>query len=320
MSTINIFQFPVLTDSLFLKLGYLLSKTEFSYKDVNGVHLLKSEDEIGANTRVTIVRVNDESGKWHPDSNNLNIRISGEIENPFFLFGPKGLLPSENSTMGIGVIWTDKEARIRGSVPVTSIESSVKEPVQFEKTVHFDAGELRGLLSVKIVLYVIQSTGRDSEGRCYARTEGTVLGILDDQKIIIEGSGSVFPITETEEPGEPLWWISAAIDDPNTDRFDEDHFTLNLNKAHKNFPDLHTEDGEDSYLLKEVLASAIFTLISLVQKVEGGDEAIRIASQAQPGSMGKIINYMLKTNGWLKALDNPEELNRQIHSWVERKV
>lgn len=320
MSSFKIFPYPVLTESLYRKLGYTLGEILLSYKDSDGVHNLKSESEEGATSTTTLVRVGDENGIWHPDNFGLDIEFSGEIENPAFLFGNGGLLPRENSVLGIGLIWTDREARIRGGLPLTKINADIRTPFEYNAAVHFDSGELRGILSLKTVLFVSESSGTDENGHIFASSEGTILGTLDDIRLVIEGNGSVFPISEVEEPGEPLWWIETSIDDPNTDRFDGDHISLILNRAHKNFPDLHLGDDEDSYLLKEVIASALFTLITQIQKDEGGSEAIRKAEKAEGGSIGKILNYMLRTNKWLDHIDVPEELNRRIHLWADKVV
>lgn len=313
MRSTDIFRYPVLTEDLFRRIGYTLDTMEFSYTDRYGQHSLTEESLQGSSATVTRIQLNDERQIWHPDTDTLDVEISGEIESPMFLFGKKGLLPSEGSRLGIGLIWTDQKSRIRGSQTIGSIASDRSENAEFRARIHFDPGVLRGILLLRIVLYV------DLPGRNNETQKGTVVGVLDDILVVIEGSGSVFPVAEVDAPGMPLWWIETLIEDPNTDRFDEEHFILNLNRAHCLYPELKAASGEQPPLLKEVLGSSIFTLVQQVLRCEGGREAIRNAEDAEAGSMAKILNYMAVTGKWLDYLDQPEKLSREIHKWVEKE-
>lgn len=313
MSSIGLLRYPVLTKTLRDKIGYTLGNLKFSYKDRYGKHQLLGESLQGATASATLVQLADSQQNWHPDTDGLDIQLSAEIANPLFLFGKNGLLFAPDSQLGIGLIWKDREARIRGSQKIALLKPGKTDEAEFWTELHFEPGMLRGRLSLQIVLYA------EKPGTGSLTPSGAVLGVLDDMQIVIEGSGSVFPITEVEEPGEPLWWVETSIEDPGTDRFDASYLALNLNRAHPKYEDLHLSDDEESFLFKEILASAIFTLVMQVLGHEDGKEAIRNRDEAESGSVASILNYMGVTGKWIGLLDQPDKLSGAIHKWIDRE-
>ena len=53
---------------------------------------------------------------------------------------------------------------------------------------------------------------------------GTILGVLDETKVIIDGNGSLFPIHMVSNLTEPLWWVQCNWEDPTQDSFTDDNF------------------------------------------------------------------------------------------------
>lgn len=329
MSSLDITQYPVLTQDLFEKLGFTIEETEYSYQDSNGFHPLKGEPTDAANSQSTIIELTSSSGNWHPDTCPLDIEVKASIKSPGFLFKKNRLdsgiiLNDPKSVLGVAIQWTDKEARIRGAEPVTTITSQTGQDFEFCKSIHFDPGMLRGILTLRVILYVVNSVQPEKVGMHFAETPGTVLGILDEIKIVIEGGGSVFPVKEVDAPGEPLWWLKTYIDDPAIDQFGEDHLILCLNKAHKDFEHLHLthddkEEDKDSPLMREILASAYFTLIMQTLTYPDSEKAIRGTLDSEPGSICRILRYTCLVNHWMNYLNSPAELNKAIHEMVDKR-
>lgn len=316
MKSFEFLRYPVLSGKLFRQIGYTLGQVDYSYTDNQGRHSLKATSGPGSSTSTSVIQLDDDRNIWHPDTSGLDILIEGQIANPSFLFGKNGLLPSDGSSLGLALIWTDREAQIRGSRKITSLSSASSEDFEFSERIHFDPGMLRGTLTLRIVLYV-EKTGYSSRA---SAPEGTTVGVLDEIKVIIEGSGSIFPISEISTPGDPLWYVETYFDDPNEDEFNAENIQIVLNTAHPLYPELQSDSNGLSPLMSEVLASAIYTLVMDVISREEGSEIIRNApEQARTGSIASILHYMAVSGRWIDWLDQPARLAFEIRRWLEKE-
>lgn len=324
MSTISILDYPVLTEDseLFSKLGFCSNTPEFYYKDKNERFDLIPRSSEGATTRLSKIELEDEQGIWDQNQFPFYIHLGGILQSPKFLFGPNGLVPENDSSIGLALIWTDRDSKVRGCEPIGEISSdSANQPFQYSKTLEFEPGLLRGTLTLRLELYLYRNGDAEKgEVTYFASERGTLLGTLDEVKVILEGNGSIFPISDAFDPGKPLWWIKTNIDDITQDHFDEDHFVLLLNKAHPAYDQLMSQDdmGGSSYLFDEVLASALFTLIIQIVEMSEEDKILLRGEEAcENGSVCHVLRRMLKIYGWLQYLDEPAELSKAIHQTVE---
>ena len=65
MSVISLFEYPVLDENLFQKLGFTLEETRFSYQNENGTYPLTASSEEGATTKNSVFSVQDLQGVWN---------------------------------------------------------------------------------------------------------------------------------------------------------------------------------------------------------------------------------------------------------------
>lgn len=79
----------------------------------------------------------------------------------------------------------------------------------------FEVAQLRGEVVFSTILYIADAGTPDSDELHLANTKGYVLGKLEDYTIKLDGNGSIFPVFEVSEPGQPLWYVRCDwIDQP----------------------------------------------------------------------------------------------------------
>ena len=262
--SIVIDSFPKLNSELFAKIGYTKLNNKYSYQD-NGVScFLDAENTETSNSKTTIVKLTDPTSKWHPEYFNLIIDFEGTISVPAHLFGPSGIVSRNNGRIGVAIIWMSKDSSTRSIVPVYDFAYQLQS-FDYKKQVIFPAQSLRGTLVLRTVLY-LKSAGNPSEVEGHlANVTGTILGVLDETRIIIDGNGSVFPVIEKADKSMPLWWVDCAWEDPTEDMLVEDNFCLYLNTAHADYPSLNLNNGlKHAPLFQDIIASSIAILISEV--------------------------------------------------------
>ena len=134
-----------------------------------------------------------------------------------------------------------------------------------------------------------------------AQYPGTILGDLDRFKIVIDGRGSMFPILEIREPSQPLWRVECNWSDPLVDAFDTDSVVIYLNASHPGYKELVQGDLKESYLLKEVTASALHVIIHRLEHEYWGD----IKDGRQNTAVLEKLSHSITTLDW--NTESPEQ-------------
>lgn len=286
--------FPQLTDELLSKIGYMNNSNRYSYDNKGVECTLEAENTDTSNSKATIVKLTDPASKWHPEADDLKVSVSGAISAPMHLFGTKGIAAKSRGVLGIAIRWTSKDSNVRGIERIVSFDST-KMTFDFEGEVVFPAHTLRGTLVLQTVLYLEDAGKRSKEEQHLTDVTGTILGVLDDTRIIIDGNGSIFPVVEKADRAMPLWWVDCNWEDPTEDMLVADNFCLYINTAHASYPDLNlNNDLKHASLFQEIMASAIGILITEVLTSAYKDQTIN-GQNLVPGSISAAVNYFLKT-------------------------
>lgn len=313
--------YPKLSHNLFIKTGYCSATYEFYYHDQGVIRRLRSDTADTSNTRNAVLKLEDDACRWHPENDDLIARYMSIINVPSFLFGENGLASRNGGVIGLALMWMDSEASQRGAVPVGEITSESQGPAKIEAEITFSPGHLRGDLILRTIIYLKKPGIPDENERFLASQTGTILGVLDDTKVIIDGNGSVFPVCEVSYPGEPLWWVQCSWEDPRVDSFTDDNFCLYLNTAHRDYPLLNGWGSpKNSALFLEVICS---TLQILITKVLDDDVASNDTIQGnclQPNSISSMVNYLLHAFGINYERDNPETMARNIRKALKKSI
>jgi hypothetical protein len=301
--------YPELTNELRVKTGYNTNVFDFFYDSNGEIHQLDKADVMTVSnlSKVQTLKLSDPLGVWHPETYNLKIQCKCIINAPVFLFGPDGLAARKGGKIGIALIWTAKDASVRGTAPLGELDSETTGPVQIENTLVYKPHKLRGTLSLKTVLYLKERGRPSGEEFHLADDPGCILGVLDETKIIIDGKGSVFPVVETNAPARPLWWVSCNWQDALDDSFTEDNFALYLNTGHKDFPALNANAGlANSPLLAEIVASALQILIVKVLNDPSAAQDTINGTNITKGSIASVVHYLLQTLNCGTSTNNPD--------------
>jgi len=308
--------FKTLSPELEGKILFEGSQYKFSFEKDGINHSLSTGPLEDQEIRNSQIYIKEEDSNWSQDENNLEINRFCIINNPAFLFGNNGLV-GPKSTLGIALSWHSKSSNQRGVVPVGELVKGIKnEPFEFQVKYNFKPGQLKGLITFELILYLKENKHQNIP--FFAQHEGTLLGELDSCTLIIDGSGSMFPILEVHNPNKPLWWVSCDWMDILSDPFTEEYVSVNLNTAHRFFKQLNVEYGlGSSPLLIEIISSSIQIIIQKAKETDVWD-VIQSGVDLDPGSIAQAVNYFLQTFQWDHS--SPENLACSIRNDLESRI
>lgn len=310
--SISIDMYPVLNDNLVGKIGFFADEFLFYYFDEDRNSMQNLETNKTNDHASSSLVINDSKCKWHADNFSLNFTRRYIFQAASFLFGNKGIT-HEDSIIGVALLWLSKSSSQRGTIDIGTLINN-KQKCEVLLKGEFLPGQIRGSVTLQTVLY-LKSIPNDTFG--YAKCVGTILGVLDEHTVILDGSGSEFPIVEVSESSQPLWYVKCDWIDPLIDSFTEENVCLCINNAHRHFSLLKLEDGiGSSPLFTEILASAMQTI---VQKVASSNYIDKIMSgeEVEAGSIGQVVHYFITTFGWDSA--SPDRLAASIRKDMDSR-
>ena len=313
--------FPKMSRDLLVKIGYSSSVFDFSYTYHGEERELTASTADTSTSKAAVLQLTDQTCHWHPETENLIVRSRLIINVPFFLFGANGLTPLNGGSLGLAIMWMAPDASQRGVTPIGEFTSDSQAPLEISGEIRFPAHILRGTLILQTVLYLKKAGIPQGREFYLAKQPGTVLGIMDETRVIIDGNGSLFPIHEVHIPGEPLWYVRCDWTDPTEDSFSDDNFCLCLNNAHKDFPSLTVNEGlKNSPLLLEILCSSLQILIMKVLDDETAKDATIKGTNLQEGSISSMVNYLLHTFDINYDSGTPESLAINIRKAMMKAI
>lgn len=308
--------YPTLTSAKNAKAQILSQTIELSYNDDYDNYPLEIKDIEGVSQKFRGV-IKDPRCVWYPETHNIIIRKQGRIEHPDVLFGINGIA-AHDAILGIAGIWSSKKADLHGTINYGSFELK-PTPFEFDRTVSLERGTVKGDIKFKLVVYLVKSGNPYPDEMHLANISGTVLGVIDEWDIILEGSGSVFPIVTVNEPRKPLWWVKYEdACDPFQDLFDEENVEIRLNKAHPCYDDLNIEESlKGSPLFLEVISSALNIIITSVRdSVSESDwDEIVEGQNLTPGTIAEAVSYFINKLQW--DISSPSALAMSIHQYFD---
>ena len=311
--------FPELTREMLDSLNYTPKKPIFSYINSENTSVELELYNYEMHTNGISAQLRDQNASWDPEKYETVFETSIEIKNLNTLFGPTGIAPNE-AEIGIGILWIDTKAEQRGIIPVGNFK---KQQQQFNIIVThtFPKGLLKGNLLLQTCLF-LQNPGKPQKRETFLASEpGTVLGLLDNIDIMIEGNGSVFPILLLDEPGGLLWNIHYNEDiDPCSDSFSEENICINLNKAHPAYELISMEKPlKDNPLLLEILSAALVLICSKVKENFSSDWESLISGsiEYEEGSIAQAICYFRNKLRW--DFTDQISLSISIRSFLEKQ-
>ena len=259
---------------------------------------------------------------WNPDETGFILEQSfalGTLQRLFDGSGGDIAVALPGDTLGIMASWWSSQSDISGceridTFTAADVADGGQHMVMFRK--EFAAGLLRGTLQVHYHIYLAQKGPQEKPG--YARDLGTLLGEVGlPLTVLVDGTGSSFPMSITKAQDKPLWWTEINISDPFEEPFNEDYFNLVLNDAHPDYDALKgkgrkKKDTFDSPLFREVLAGAIEEFfLYLRQNYRDQFEGLT-ADEVPEGSVAAAAMY------WKQFVDTSDMQN--LHTTVRQML
>lgn len=309
--------YPVLTSNLIEKAGIETEPTEISYLDDGDYYPLSMEDKEGDDQKFS-ARLSDVRCVWSADTHNLILKKTGSVQHPDLLFGKDGIVPHD-ANIGIAGIWSSKRSDLHGTIQYGKFGMRVNA-YNFDQEYRFESGELRGSIHFKLVLYLKEAGQPYAEESHLANQTGIILGIIEEFDLIIDGSGSVFPIYYVNESDRPLWWVNFSSTDPFEDAFDDQNVVLYLNQAHPSYGELKINDSlRESPLFLEVISSALYIIVQSVKELVNEEwEDIDAGENLEQGTIAEAISYFINKLGW--DTSSPVKLALSIHDYFDKNL
>lgn len=306
----NINLFPVINAAMCQEIEMSFSGYKFYYTVKNEKHVLDSTLIKGSEN---LYELTDYLKSWNKEYNNICFSRTLKIKKCKPLFGPSGIA-TENSKLGIAVIWFSSDSRQRGAKSVVEFTAEDKD-IDVEFNFESEIGQFRGLLNFQTIVYLSEFGTAGENEKHLANISGTVLGELDKKyTIVLDGIGSFFPIYDYEAKGEaPLWNVICDWEDPSHDKFSE-KVQININKNHVNYSHLRDDDHQ---LLIEVMSSALEVIIL---RIKSNQEHWRLLEEQEyePGSVLDAVHYFIQTLHF--DIDYPEKLSSSIRLLLEKRM
>lgn len=266
--------------------------------------------------------VDDTTGAWSPEDDNL--RIEGTFSfnnNPSLLFDTENGILGDNGTAGIACDWIAKQSSVRGTFLLNSPIRKNSSPKEFKYSFVFPKGIIKGEVLFSFYFYVFSKDTRTLKLPAYiANEEGIRLGEFYSFSLFFDGDGSLFPVVDYDgNPGDPLWKMTFEFNDPAGEILSENTCCLHINRAHKAYDDLmgKRQGGSDSFLFKEIMASAIQLLIeNAFLKDPDLKKHIDEGERFDIGTIAFCISRFQNDLG-IKTTSPPEILAASIREYLE---
>lgn len=300
--------FPTINEEAKLE---LMPKIEFEtfYTERNFANKL----EINRNEDVEIEEyyLDDPHGKWNPINNDLVLKGKIKISNTDCLFD-KYKIAEKDTVLGVAITYISKKTSMCFSKSIGEITFGNKNE-EFEFEFDFNKKQLAWRLNLLVQIYIKKA---NTIQRVLASIPGTIIGTIMDFDLVLEGTGSSFPIFINEMNNEPLWIMNCEIIDLN-EVFSPDNISLVLNSNHPDFKYLGTEQisSKNSPLWKEILGT-FFTTIILESKKQSDISTIR-ENEYEVGTIGVFVQYILDTFD-IKTAENQVELSKIIRMNLDK--
>lgn len=284
---------------------------EFFYIDENG--LKQALNQIENYEYKTLLRNDDDS--WDYVEKGFGLTGNVTLGRTSSLFGSTQLVNSD-AELGIALQWLSKQSSQRGVIPLATISSSIPNDLIVPIDYYFQKDKLFGEVHISLVFYLKKASRNSTRGQ--AQLPGTILGKLVEWVVILDGSGSTFPIVIVNEPDKPLWYVDFNYSEPLVEPFDKEYIAIYLNKAHVAFQSIQKPKTKlDEALYVEFLAGAL--QIILQNLMESSDwQDIQEGRNCEEGSIGQVMYYFKTTLNW--DFDTPEKLAMSLRKDLETRV
>lgn len=236
------------------------------------------------------VLINDIDSMWSPYENELQIEQELIIGNPKALFGENGVTCVEN-TIGFAVHIHSKTSYYQKIKEIGSITFKDSDKLKLTYREKFDKDFLRGSINFDFFLYLKEV----KETKPYfANKIGMKLTAedLNSYKIVVDGSGSIFPITEFSEKDGPLWKVNKSWIDASEDTFDSSNVSLMINDKHPLYRKITS--GKSNQMLTGSIVLQVMSMI-IDEVINKENQSLEDEEEIIEGTILSAVSYWVET-------------------------
>lgn len=232
--------------------------------------------------------VDDEYNAWNPNQNDLNIKYKLHMENLDILFNRKNGVTERNAKLGLALTWYCKKTKQIQTLKLKEFEfSNDNASLVFEGEISFVPGSLSEKLNLRFIIYLVKNDLKDM----MASTEGTILGIIDEYEIILEGDGSLFPIEQIDDTRSNFTYEVNINYTDLYEEFDKDHICLLINSSKL---ENSSENILKNELFKEILSDFFISIFQDI-KDKGYDINSILENEYDDNTIGKAVQIWIST-------------------------
>lgn len=236
------------------------------------------------------LNINEIFPDWTPSINDLEMAVDFDLNNIDSLFGPDKITGQSNR-IGLALHIHSKTNNYQKTLKIGTLTSEESEKkIVFNH--RFDKGLLRGKLYLDFFVYLDEVI----ENNPY---QGNIVGQrlsiqpISAFEIVIDGTGSSFPILEEEKENEPLWRLKLDWTDIYLDSFDVNHVALILNTSHSSYKELHRAAKSSKGFLGEIMLTAMTTILQKILLID--KEVLNMDIPTSADSIVSAVKYWIET-------------------------
>lgn len=259
------------------------------------------------------LNMNDLDKTWTPELHNLTISQIFKFNNYKRFYGVESIT-QEGNTIGIAAHIFSRDSSFQTTIPLTFFRNEENE-YQYSLRYDFPENSLKGKIQVEYFMFLQEL---NNHGDYQADIVGSRLTeqVILSYTIAVDGSGSMFPIVDINEPGDPLWAIETNWNDPLEESFNSSFLSLRLNQAHPRYNNLVSAKGKvDAYLMNEILSSSMSII---TQSILFGEEPItleELRDNSMDDSIGKVVYYWI--DNFNIEINSPATISNSFHKYLE---
>ena len=280
----NTRMYKTLSSSEIAKLGIKIDRNYY-YITENDIKEIK-EQKFDNTSHEKIYQLIDEDYEWNPKIHSLIMDISVSLKDCSSIFGTNGSC-YEDSIVGVGLTWKTDKSKIKRCIKICEITKDSKDITVPVNSIKLD--DVSSNITFKVFFYIV-SPGKTNGIKYFGNEQGIILHEQVMWTIIINGTGSIFPIIEIEDEG-PLWTYMCDIDDICEDYFDNEHIEIRINTKHPAYEFIHPKSQTyNVYFLNELMSNAIATIIMDIRSKQSNGK-IDLDEDFESGSILQAIKY-----------------------------
>lgn len=307
----NLSFYPTLTAEMLNDAGCVCQKYNYSYHIEDTYRTLKPHGK-------ATVKLEDSLESWKIESDGLRICRQITIESPAFLHGSKGVV-CKAAELGICIIWNNRTLTQMGYI-MPSTTSENKGTVIYNFLHEFQPGEIKGDLSLDLVLYVKKAADVIEQGEEHLINEaGVTVGVIDSIALDFDNLYMDFPIKDVKDGRLPLWWLELnQWEDPTQNLFNDDYVCLYLNSYYSFCPKVG-DTIKNIDILVEIISTAYLMIFQKIEDMGYLSQTIDDVN-LQPGSISKVMCYFYESCDPALRVESIDLLQKTIRINIEKML